>query len=191
MGLRAGEGFTKPGRKLGIVCFPNLLAGIETREVDRVVAERELDGARAWLDLVHAAALFVALGAIAGENDAVAGGYWVLGGNDHAAIANGLNFAEQHAAFGRAAAGDEHFVVAAAEPTGREATRERELHFGDVLRSEVGRTIRGDCIERAAILPRDVGDVLGCFESTFDFETRHAGIDQIGHERVRGEVLRA
>ena len=82
-------------------------------------------------------------------------------------------------------------MIAAAEPAGREAARERELHFGDVLLGEVRLAIGGGRIEGPAVVPRDVGDVLGRLEPAFDLEAAHAGVDELRHERVRGQILRA
>jgi hypothetical protein len=40
-------------------------------------------------------------------------------------------------------------------------------------------------------LSRDVGDILGRLESSFDFEAGDAGSYEVGYEGVRGQVLRA
>ena len=190
--LCARERFSQLCRELGVVGFPELLAWVQACEINGVVAEGEFDvAAAAWRDFVDAAALFVAFLAVAGEHDAVAGCHGSPSRNDDASAANRFHFAHQHAALGGAQAGHEHLVIAAAEPARREAAREGELHFGDVLLGEVRRAIGGGRIEGAAVLPCDVGDILGRLEPAFDLEAAHAGVDEVGHECVRGQVLRA
>ena len=90
------------------------------------------------MHFVDAAALLLAVLAIAGEDDAVAR----RDGTAAASISTrrprtAFTSPKQHAALGRAEAGHEHLVIAAAEPAGREAARERQLHLLDVVVGEV------------------------------------------------------
>ncbi len=105
--------------------------------------------------------------------------------------AHAAHAADQHAVLGRADARHEHLVVAAAQPAGRKPARERQLHLFHVAGRKPGGLARHGGVDRPAIMPGDVGHVLGRLEPAFDFQGAGARGDQLRHERVGGQVLRA
>ena len=191
IGFVAGEGFAQTGGEFRVVGFPDLLAGLQLAEIDCVAAEGEFDELAAIGDFVNAAALFLVVFAVACEDDAIARGHFADGVDHHVLAANLHDFAEQHAALRGTCGRHEHLVIATVEPTRRKAARERKFHLANILVGEIDGPLFPRRVDRAAVVAGDVGDVLGRFQSAFDLEATHAGVDQFGHECVGGEVLRA
>ena len=72
-----------------------------------------------------------------------------------------------------------------------EKPRERQLHLLDLPRRELDRPARQRRVDRFAVVPSDVGHVLGGLQAAFDLQRRDARVDQLGNQVERGQVLRA
>ena len=77
------------------------------------------------------------------------------------------------------------------EPAGRKAARKRQLHLLDVARRELDGLPGDRAIDRLPVVTRDVGHVFGRLQPAFDLERADAGRDQLGHQIVGRQILRA
>ena len=140
--------------------------------------------------MVHSPALLLAAGAVAFEHDAVARLHRTFKPNLHPVARDASHLAQQHAALRGTQARNQPFVIAALEPTGRKATRERQFHLFHVARRDAGRAAGQRGVQRPAVVPRDVGHVLGRLQAALDLERGNTGIEQLGQQRVGGQILR-
>ena len=88
---------------------------------------------------------------------------------------------------------DQQAVINAGEPTGAEASRETQLKVASelkLIRRRHGFTFARKLIEPLAIGVGDSGHIGGIFEPPFNLQAGHAGIDQIGKELPRSQILR-
>ena len=176
-----------------------MLANREPVSVDRPAAEgqRNIAALRSlglWhslaKDFKNPATLLFTSGMLPLEDDTVARRKRAGQLDFDALAAHPHHAADQHAVLRRADAGDQHLVVTAPQPAGRKTARERQLHLFNRSRRKLDRPARHRRVDRLAIVPRDVGDILGRFQPPLDLEARHAGGNQVGHQGISREVLR-
>ena len=194
-----GKRLPQPRRELRIVGLPDGLPRCEPAEVEGLPGKRQLHPPRRdrlgerqprLKHLVHAAAEGIVTRGSAVERHAVAAFHARGELHRHTAAAHGLDPAQPHAPLRARRRGHQHLVVAALEPAGREATRERELHLLDIARRKHDRLRGHGRIDRPPVVLRDVGDVFRRLEAALDLERRHAGREQLRGQRIGGEVLR-
>ena len=81
-------------------------------------------------------------------------------------------------------------MIAALQPTGREPPGKRQLHLLHLDRTARHRQRAHRVVDRGAVVPGDVGDVLGGLEPALDLERGDPRRDQFGREGVGRQVLR-
>ena len=177
--ILTGKRLAEPRRELGVVGLPDGLPPREPAEVEGLPGKRQLHPTRRdrlgersprLKHLVHAATQRLVARGPTVERHAVAAFHARGELHRHAAAAHGLDPAQPHASLRARRRGHQHLVVAALQPAGREATRERELHLFDIARRKHDRLRGHGRVDRPPVVLRDVGDVFRRLEAALDLE---------------------
>ena len=183
-----------------VVGLPNGLAHAQPTEVERTVGKRQLhfalrngrlgDRSTTAEEFVNTPPLLFFTLPIRLEQQSIAPRHCFAKTHLDPRAANRHDRPQTHAAFGRTQPRHQPLVIAAFQPTGRETTGKGELHFRQILLGQRHRLLPQRRIQRLAIVARDVRDILGRLQAALDLEARHARRQQLGQQRVSGQILR-